>query len=335
MKTSTQKSWEPLIAQAVRELQAGELVAFPTETVYGLGADATNEKAVRTIFEVKGRPTTNPLIVHVAELSDVTKYCDLTRSFDPKVVADRLEKLSVLWPGPLSVVLPRREGIAPSVSAGGDTVAIRIPNHPVALMLLSAFMGPIAAPSANLSEYVSPTTAEHVRSGLGSKVRCVLDGGPCSVGLESTVLSLLEQTPRILRPGAITRAELEQILETEVHGATFSDEHRQVKLSPGLLAKHYAPRTPVRLHSTVTSNMGLPLRVGAILFHPHELSFSPTETRVLSDRGNLEEVAARLFAALRELDGLSLDVIVVDTCEPVGLGEAIMDRLLRASSKTS
>ncbi len=319
----------------MRLLKAGELVAFPTETVYGLGADATNESAVRKIFEVKGRPSTNPLIVHVADPSAIAKYCDIERSFDPQLISRRLEKLSTLWPGPLSVVLPRKDEIAPSVSAGGDTVAIRIPNHPVALALLSTFGGPLAAPSANPSEYVSPTTAEHVRSGLGSKVQCVLDGGPCAIGLESTVLSLLEQSPRILRPGAITRAKLEEVLETEVLGATDLDEKQEVKLSPGLLAKHYAPRTPVRLHSTLPPNTALPGRIGVILFGPHELSFVPTETRILSERGDLEEVAARLFAALRELDALSLDVIIVDTCNPVGLGEAIMDRLLRASAKTA
>ncbi len=310
-------------------------MAFPTETVYGLGADATNESAVRKIFEVKGRPMTNPLIVHVAEAADIPKYCDIKQSFDPGVVAARLEKLSVLWPGPLSVVLPRRDNIAPSVSAGGNTVAIRIPNHPVALGLLSAFGGPLAAPSANPSEYVSPTTAEHVRSSLGSKVRCILDGGPCSVGLESTVLSLVEPTSRILRPGAITRAKLEQVLETEVLGTSTCHEEQEVKLSPGLLAKHYAPRTPVRLHTSITSDTMFPARIGAILFRPHELPFVASETRILSDQGDLQEVAARLFSALRELDGLSLDIIIVDTCDPVGLGEAIMDRLLRASAKTA
>jgi len=325
---------EALFEVAVRELRAGELVAFPTETVYGLGADATNEIAVRSIFEVKGRPSTNPLIVHLAKLADVTKHCDLHKAFDPKLVTERLEKLSALWPGPLSVVLPRGDSIAPSVSAGGASLAVRIPNHPVALRLLSLFGGPIAAPSANPSEYVSPTTADHVRCGLGSKVRCILDGGPCTVGLESTVLSLLEPTPRILRPGAITAAALEQILGTEVLRIGPSPENSDVKLSPGLLAKHYAPRTPVRLMSSLTPDTPLPSRLGAILFQPREISLNAVETRILSDRGNLDEVAVHLFAALRELDNLSLDTILIDTCEPVGLGEAIMDRLLRASSKT-
>lgn len=334
MNTTPLSASNSSIEEAVRLLKAGELVAFPTETVYGLGADATNEIAVRKIFEVKGRPSTNPLIVHVAQPSDISKYCDITRSFDPHLVTARVEKLSVLWPGPLSVVLPRGDSISPSVSAGGDTVAMRVPNHPVALTLLAAFGGPLAAPSANPSEYVSPTTAEHVRSGLGSKVRCILDGGPCAVGLESTVLSLLEPSPRILRPGAITRAKLQEVLETEVLGTIVSHEKQEVKLSPGLLAKHYAPRTPVRLYSTITSTTELPARIGAILFRPHELSFAPTKVRILSDQGDLEEVAARLFAALRELDDLSLDVIIVDACDPVGLGEAIMDRLLRASAKT-
>ncbi len=334
VSTPTPENVEPLIAAAVRELRAGELVAFPTETVYGLGADATNESAVRKIFEVKGRPTSNPLIVHIASLSDIVNYCDLAGSFDRNRVEKRLDKLSTLWPGPLSVVLPRANTIAPSVSAGGDTVAIRIPKHPLALQLLTRFGGPIAAPSANPSEYVSPTTAEHVRSGLGSQVRCILDGGPCSIGLESTVLSLLEPSPRILRPGAVTRKELEAILGTEVLGMTSAPGQNSVKLSPGLLAKHYAPRTPVRLLTALSSSTPMPARVGAVLFKPRPLSFDPTETRVLSNEGDLEAVASHLFAALRDLDSLSLDLIVVDTCEPVGLGEAIMDRLLRASAKT-
>jgi L-threonylcarbamoyladenylate synthase len=325
---------EALFEVAVRELRAGKLVAFPTETVYGLGADATNEIAVRTIFEVKGRPSSNPLIVHLAEPADVTKYCDLHKSFDPKLVAERLGKVAALWPGPLSVVLPRGNNIAPSVCAGGASLAVRIPNHPVALRLLSLFAGPIAAPSANPSEYVSPTTVDHVRSGLGSKVHCILDGGPCSVGLESTVLSLLEPTPRILRPGAITAAELERILGTEILRVAPGAESSDGKLSPGLLAKHYAPRTPVRLLSSLTPDTLLPPRSGAILFQPREVPLEVAEIRILSARGQLDEVAVHLFAALRELDDKSLDAILVDTCEPVGLGEAIMDRLLRASSKT-
>jgi len=320
-----------VITKAAEALRRGDLVAFPTETVYGLGADARNEDAVRRIFQVKGRPSSNPLIVHVASTSEIFRYADLSRSFAPKLLRARLEKLSPLWPGPLSVVLPRGQEIADAVSGGGTTVALRIPNHPLALALLRKFDGPVAAPSANISEYVSPTTAEHVRSGLGSKIACVLDGGPCSVGLESTVLSLIEETPLILRPGAITKDQLQATLETEVLRAPFAATESALKLSPGLLAKHYSPSTPVCFESALTELSPAPKKIGAIIFQPRELAFQATQIRLLSQHGHLEEVAMHLFAALRELDQMALDLIVVDTCEPIGLGEAIMDRLLRAT----
>lgn len=318
---------------AVSTLSSGGLVAFPTETVYGLGADARNSSAVRRIFEVKGRPSNNPLIVHVATVDAVTRYADLSRSYNPQRVQDRLAKLSTLWPGPLSVVLPAAPTIAREVSAGGDTVALRIPNHPIALALLKAFNGPVAAPSANPSNYISPTTAQHVKQGLGDAVDCILDGGPCAIGLESTVLSLLEPTPRILRPGAVTKEHLEQTLGCNVISAAppGTPTLGTPLQSPGLMEKHYSPTTPVVLLTSVDSSTKLPARVGAILFAPRALPFTPLYTTVLSDSGDLASVAVKLFAALRDLDSKKLDLIVVDTCEPLGLGEAIMDRLVRAA----
>lgn len=322
------------IALAATALAAGKLVAFPTETVYGIGADARNSEAVRRIFEAKGRPASNPLIVHVASFDQFSSCADLSRSFDRALVERRLTQLSGFWPGPLSVVLPAASAIAKEVCAGGDTMAIRIPRHPVALALLSAFGGPIAAPSANISNYISPTTAEHVRAGLGDAAAAILDGGPCEVGIESTVLSLLEETPRVLRPGAVTREQLSQALGCEVGALAPSRQPLAAEaplLSPGLLAKHYSPRTPVRLLSSLGPSADLPKNVGAILFRPRELPFAAAHTTILSPTGNLESVAANLFTALREQDTLGLGLIVVDTCDPVGLGEAIMDRLLRAA----
>lgn len=323
------------IPEAVQILQHGGLVAFPTETVYGLGADARNAAAVRKIFAAKGRPASNPLIVHIASFSQIASCAEIGRSFSPKLVGDRLNKLSALWPGPLSVVLPAHPSIAQEVCAGGSTVAVRIPRHPVALELLQAFGGPVAAPSANPSNYVSPTTASHVREGLGSSVGLILDGGPCHVGLESTVLSLLEQTPRVLRPGAVTRAELSLVLGCEIAGPSPGDAPSGAPLlSPGLLEKHYSPRTPVVLLPALSGASALPQqRIGTILFSPRRLPFAPTALKILSPSGDLAAVAAQLFAALRELDDGSLDLIVADTCEPAGLGEAIMDRLLRASRR--
>lgn len=323
---------DPLkLAEAVATLRSGGLVAFPTETVYGLGADATNSSAVRRIFEVKGRPSSNPLIVHISSFNDLARYADLSRSFDRKLTEHRLEKLAPFWPGPLSIVLPAGASIAREVRAGGDTVALRVPRHPVALALLRAFDGPIAAPSANASMYISPTTVEHVREALGTSVDCIIDGGACEVGLESTVLSLLELTPRVLRPGAITREQIAATLGCTVEGPIAASN--APLQSPGLMAKHYAPHTPVMLKSALRRDTKLPKKVGAILFSPQSLAFSPSHTTVLSPGGELKTIAANLFQALREHDQLALDLIIVDTCEPIGLGEAIMDRLLRASHR--
>lgn len=320
------------IHKAAATLAEGKLVAFPTETVYGLGADARNGSAVARIYAAKGRPSNNPLIVHVATIEEFYRYADIEAAWNPKVVKEWLHKLTPLWPGPLSVILPRGKEIAENVSAGGPSVALRIPRHPVALELLRAFKGPVAAPSANPSMYVSPTTAQHVRDSLGDKVDFILDGGACEVGLESTVLSLLTPIPRVLRPGAITLDTIRHTLGCPVEGPLSSGEsHSAELLSPGLLAKHYSPRTKVRLRTTLTRGEELPEKTGALVFSDWKPDFPTAVTKVLSKCGDLEEIAARLFGALRELDEAQLDLIVVDTCEPIGLGEAIMDRLVRAS----
>ncbi len=320
------------ITRAAELLRQGELVAFPTETVYGLGADARNEAAVQKIFAAKGRPSNNPLIVHVASIDQALSVTDISRCNDPEITRQRLAALSALWPGPLSVILPKGNQIAAAVTGGGDTIAVRIPRHPVALELIRGFAGPIAAPSANRSMYVSPTTAAHVEDGLGDRVAMILDGGACEIGLESTVLSLMSTTPRILRPGAVTQEILSQALGCAVESGHISVTSPSPLLSPGLLAKHYSPRTPVVLRSAVTAQTPLTAAVGFILFSDEPAPFSAAQIRVLSETRDLNEIAAALFAALRELDQMNLDLIIVDVCEPVGLGEAIMDRLIRATS---
>lgn len=321
------------IKHAAQLLRDGKLVAFPTETVYGLGADATNEAAARAIFVAKGRPSNNPLIVHVATFEDIIRYTDTTKAADPHRLRSQLEALRSLWPGPLSVVVPKAGVLCSAVSAGGPTVALRIPRHPLALRLITECGRPVAAPSANPSNYISPTTAEHVRDSLGTAVAYILDGGPCSIGIESTVVSLVSDKPTILRPGAITTDELERILCCPVLNAhIYAATAIAPLLSPGLLAKHYAPRTPVRLLAGVDPQVYSGCKVGAIIFSKDSaLPVTPHILRTLSERGELEEVAAKLFAALRELDVSGVDLILVDTCEPIGLGAAIMDRLLRAA----
>ena len=329
----TSTSSQADIQHAASLLAQGQLVAFPTETVYGLGADARNEAAIAKIYAAKGRPSNNPLIVHVATVEELYRYADISAAWNPAVVKEWLAKLAPLWPGPLSVILPRGREIAPNVCAGGPSVALRIPRHPIALELLKAFKGPVAAPSANPSMYVSPTTAQHVKEGLGDNVSFILDGGQCEVGLESTVLSLLTPIPRVLRPGAVTLDTLRHTLGCPVESPLSSGETPTSELlSPGLLAKHYSPRTPLRLRTSLAKDERLPDNTGALIFSGWKPTFTPSMTKVLSTCGDLEEVAARLFGALRELDAAGLDLIVVDTCEPIGLGEAIMDRLVRASA---
>lgn len=302
------------IGAAARLLLAGELVAFPTETVYGLGADATNDRAVASIFAAKGRPRFNPLIAHVA---------DADAAAAEAVLDERARQLARrFWPGPLTLVLPRREGsrISLLASAGLSTVAIRVPGHTVALALLRATGRPVAAPSANLSTRVSPTTAAHVAEGLGNKVALILDGGPCRVGLESTVLDLSGPAATLLRPGGLTREEL----ETEIGPVALSghDDPRAPR-SPGQLAIHYAPTLPVRLDADFA-------RPGEALlgFGP-----APAATLNLSPAGDLVEAAANLFAMLRALDRPAYSGIAVMPIPEQGLGLAINDRLRRAARR--
>lgn len=323
---------EDNIQKAAKEIQAGEIVSFPTETVYGLGGNALNEKAIKKIFELKQRPTNNPLIVHISDFSEISKIAELPK---PGKARDRLFKLSSFWPGPLTIILKKDPDISNLISANLDTIGIRIPNHPFALALIKASKCPIVAPSANPSNSLSPTTATHVKNAFGDKLKMIIDGGNCKYGLESTVVSLLEDDVVIYRPGAITKEEIEKCLEEKVKIFDSIDTHEN-KPSPGLLEKHYSPKTKL-LFSEICSFDDLESyeKIGRIRFktyndddifknYPFILDIS------LSDKGNYEEIAKNLFAALHSADNHDLDLILIDSCKEEGLGVAIMNRLKRA-----
>jgi L-threonylcarbamoyladenylate synthase len=307
------------ITKAAKLLLDGGLVAFPTETVYGLGGDATNERAVAAIFEAKGRPQFNPLISHVLDATEAKRFVDWNDT------ADRLA--ARFWPGPLTFVLPRAKGstIALLATAGLDTVAIRAPSHPVAQALIRAAGRPIAGPSANRSGAVSPTQAAHVAESLGDRVSLILDGGPCLVGVESTVLDLSANRPTLLRPGGATREAIEAVIgPIAISNALPSGD--APRTSPGQLESHYAPARPVRLEATsVGSDEGL-LAFGQT---PHTGAML---TYNLSPTGNLAEAAANLFAQMRALDRPGIGRIAVMPIPETGLGLAINDRLRRAAA---
>ncbi|MGE3294908.1 MAG: L-threonylcarbamoyladenylate synthase [Geminicoccaceae bacterium] len=303
------------IAEAAAILRRGGLVAFPTETVYGLGGVAAIDAAVAGIYAAKGRPARNPLIVHIADLAGAEALARLDGR--ARAVA------AACWPGPVSLVLPRAPGsrVSPLATAGLDTVAVRMPAHPVAQALLRAVALPVAAPSANPSGLVSPTTAAHVAADLGDRVDLVLDGGACPVGVESTVLDLSGPRPVLLRPGGQDRTVLEGLLGPLADAAD-PDRPR----SPGQLASHYAPRLPVRLDATeVTPDEAL------LAFGPDAPS-GGVARRNLSEAGDPAEAARNLFAMLRELDASGAKAIAVMPVPAEGLGEAVRDRLRRAAA---
>lgn len=303
------------IEEAAQALRQGRLVAFPTETVYGLGGLATDAAAVAAIYRAKGRPAHNPLILHVGDL-DAARTLG---AFDTRAEA----LASAFWPGPLTLVLPLLpgSGIAAQATAGLATIALRVPSHPVARALLQAVGAPVAAPSANPSGRVSPTTAEHVAADLGEAVGLVLDGGPCPVGLESTVVDLSGERPRLLRPGGLPRDRLVSLLG-EIDQA--ADAERPS--APGQLASHYAPNLPVRLGATEVAPDE------ALLAFGPDVPPGAMTVRNLSPTGDLAEAARNLFAMLRELDRSGARRIAVMPIPAEGLGEAIRDRLRRAAA---
>ena len=306
---------EEAIAAAAQALAEGDLVAFPTETVYGLGANALDGHAVARVFAVKDRPRFNPLIVHVANLEAAGSY----GVFD----ATARKLAEAFWPGPLSLVLPLRPecGIADLVTAGLGTIALRVPHHAAAQALLAEAKLPLAAPSANRSGRISPTSASHVEAELGDTPAMILDGGPCKHGLESTVVGIVGGEPILLRLGSLPREAIEAVLG---HSIARAEEDAAIS-SPGQLERHYAPETPLRLGATDLRE------VDALLaFGPDAPQGARTSIN-LSPTGNLEEAASHLFAALRELDASGASGIAVMPIPSHGLGEAINDRLQRAA----
>jgi L-threonylcarbamoyladenylate synthase len=317
MKAQAQETAQE-IAQAIEAaaacLAAGGLAAFPTETVYGLGADAGNGEAVARLYAAKGRPSFNPLIAHVADVAAARRLA----RFD--AAAERLA--AAFWPGPLTLVLPKRPdcGVADLALAGLDSVAVRVPAHRIAHALLAAFNGPVVAPSANRSGHVSPTSAAHVLADLRGRIDMVIDAGPCAVGVESTIVACLGE-PTLLRPGGLPREQIERVLGHSLAMAPLADD---APLAPGMLSSHYSPKARLRLDADAA--------------RPDEalLAFGPAPaagvTLNLSARGDLIEAAANLFSHLRALDASGAQRIAVMKVPHEGLGEAINDRLARAAA---
>jgi len=322
LKTQILPAGEAAVAAAARVLADGGLVAFPTETVYGLGADAANPAAIAHLYQAKGRPAFNPLIAHVGDIAAARKIA----RFDAPATA----LAEAFWPGPLTLVLPKAHAcaVADLATAGLDTIAIRIPAHPVARDILRSFGGPVVAPSANLSGHVSPTTAAHVQSDLAGRIDLIVDGGPVAVGVESTIVGCFD-APMLLRPGGLPRAEIERVLgRALVQPPADTEADSGQPLAPGMLASHYAPRAKVRLNA-------VKLEAGEALlaFGLGAISGIDAAAAVmnLSERSDLDEAAANLFGHLRALDGKGVRTIAVMSIPDEGLGEAINDRLRRAA----
>ncbi len=338
MQTQVLPANEESLALAARLLREGRLVAFPTETVYGLGANALDPEAVKAIFAAKGRPADNPLIAHIwdrAQLEGLVEIPDAAPAL-----------MDAFWPGPLTILMPRTSRVPDVVTAGLDTVAIRMPSHPVARAMLRACGLPIAAPSANRSGKPSPTTAEHVRVDMDGRIPLILDGGPCDVGLESTVIDVTHGTPTILRPGGVTQAMLEQVLgRVEVAGSVLRPLQAGEKaLSPGMRYRHYSPDGQVTLvegdEADVVRALGLLCaqaeanghRACVMCFSEHTAALARWRPHDIGSRREPEEVAHRLFDTLRRLDTEGMDVIFSEVVAPEGIGLAVMNRLGRAAS---
>jgi L-threonylcarbamoyladenylate synthase len=335
------------IRQAAAAIVRSELAAFPTETVYGLGGDAYNPAALAKIFEAKGRPRFDPLIVHIAAVETLELISDLAPL--NKQMRDKLAVLiKQFWPGPLTLILPKKDIIPDLATSGLATVAVRFPAHDAAQKLIALSTGAVAAPSANPFGYLSPTRAEHVASSLGDKVEIILDGGPTQFGLESTVLDMSEEQPRLLRPGATSREAIEAAIgpvsdaKTVLEGAIESPASAQAAISPGLLKSHYAPRVKLITHNGETMNKAADDGDSAFLFfdgadRDNWLSAQAKQKTVaiavLSEEGNMLSAAANLFETLHELERLNVSKIHAQLAPEKGLGVAINDRLKKGSGE--
>jgi L-threonylcarbamoyladenylate synthase len=318
------------LREAVTMLRSGGLVAFPTETVYGLGADALNEGAVQKVFQAKGRPSNNPLIVHVASM-------EIAWHFITEISDKGLSLAEHFWPGPLTLVVKRRAIVPDIVTAGLEIVAIRIPGHPVTLELLKIFKGGIVGPSANISGRPSPTTAEHVLQDLDGKIDIILDSGPTTIGLESTVIDVTVDPPIILRFGGLNREDIEKQIGT----TSRTNDQELLQRSPGTRHRHYAPKAHVilipknnrevfELHLNKMKNGGI--KVGAITYSEDLNNIDATKFHFILS-STIEGYAQNIFRAIRELDNLGVDSMIIESVEEQGLGAAVMDRLVKAAQR--
>ncbi len=310
------------IHYAAELIKVGELVAFPTETVYGLGADGLNPIAVAKIFEAKSRPYFNPLILHVSTIEQLDKICKIDNANIQKLIAE-------FWPGPLTLVIPKKEIVPEIVTAGNETVAVRMPNHPVALSLINKSRTPIAAPSANKFGMLSPTSAKHVEKQLKNRIELILDGGESNVGLESTILEIKNDQVNLLRPGGLPLEDIEEIVGEVEQNNNFN----HLPNAPGQLPFHYSTNIPLKIIDERIFDDLDNKKIGLLVLEENNYQFDFSEVKILSRRGDLREASANLFKYMHELDSLDLDLILVEPVKKVGLGKAIMDRLEKASSK--
>lgn len=312
------------IQKAIKLLDNDDLVVIPTETVYGLAANAYSEKAIEKIFKTKNRPANNPLIVHIGRIEDLSKVC--------KNIPKRALQLAThFWPGPLTILFEKADHLSPKITAGKTTVAVRIPNHPTTLTLLNHLKYPLVAPSANRSNHISPTSPEHVTSSLGTETPFILDGGFCSRGIESTIVGFDGNTVKIYRLGAIEKEEIERVLGCDV---VISNNTSEVTVAPGMSAKHYAPKTAF----ITTQNIEKEIekysnkKIGLMCFSSKHLNTNAVIVKQLTLEEDMKQAAANLYKIMHELDQLNLDLIIAELMPNIGIGISINDRLIRASS---
>ena len=327
-----QQNTQLKIKQAIAALVKGEVVAIPTETVYGLAANGLKDEAVKKIFEIKNRPLNNPLILHFANKEAVLKYVD----FEVESLRSDFDKLyQAFSPGPITYLLPKSELVPSLITAGSNRVAVRFPNHPITQMILSGLNFPLAAPSANPSGYISPSCAAHVQNQLGDKVEIIVDGGKCEGGIESTIIGWENNQPIIYRKGLITAADIESVIGIKPHYKIASkNQSQETQLdAPGMMTSHYAPRTKTILTQNIKQEIQkYPThKIGVIKLMKDQEGILVNPTMYLSSNGDLTEIAQNLYATMHEMDTLKLDVILIEKAPDTGVGVAINDRLSRAS----